>query len=114
MLPTYSSELNPVEHVWSLFKNQWSRYLTSVEYEANLQTFIRPRARRLYGFDVSTKGSVIKRILTRETALMVIGRICKGLSGHLGRIPKANLSMMLDIMQAYQDGNQIIVAGGTG
>ena len=47
MLPPASCELNPIEHVWGVFKNKWSRYcnehkgrLTLDNYEAEINRII--------------------------------------------------------------------------
>ena len=34
-LPAYSSTLNPVERVWSLFKHEWGKELAKVKFECN-------------------------------------------------------------------------------
>ena len=34
-LPSYSSTLNPVERVWSLFKHEWAKELSKVKFECN-------------------------------------------------------------------------------
>ena len=35
-MPPYSSPLNPIERVWAIFKQKWSKYLAQIKVRYNL------------------------------------------------------------------------------
>lgn len=58
-LPPYSSELNPIEHIWSVMKNEWGKVLFSQEFEARMLRNSRPIKEIRNEFDEASDGELL-------------------------------------------------------
>ena len=62
-LPPYSSELNPIETVWSLMKREWGKILLSQEFETKMVRLSRPIKQLREEYDEGSDGEL--KVTTR-------------------------------------------------